>query len=241
MAKIYGTESLYILNKKNLYSKRVIFLLVVTALIFFPYLFNIWSIIRAKRLIAIGIPALFIVIFGIIYYVMDIQGVGLLKARRGLQGEEDVFDILKKLPDEYSIFRGIQINGPWDIDFIIVGPTGVFTIETKSHKGTIEFNGEELTHNGTVFPEKNILKQSMSQAWNTHMYLQEEVNKDIFVKPVIVFTRAKAHFGLYPINNVYIIQKQWLENFILDSKDSLVDYEHVANSFMNMISKTNGI
>ena len=143
--------------------------------------------------------------------------------------------VLQKLPDTFSVFRGLQINGPWDVDFIVVGPTGVFTIEAKSHKGKIGFDGSQLTHNGYRFSEKDILKQAMTQAWDTHNYLQKSIGQDIFVKPIIVFARAKTRFGMKPINNVSVIQTQWLGEMVMGSYHKPFDYELVAESLRSLV------
>ena len=54
----------------------------------------------------------------------------------GAAGEEDAAALLSNLPDEYTVFRN-AVAARWEIDFIVVGPTGVFAIEVKAYSGTL--------------------------------------------------------------------------------------------------------
>lgn len=56
---------------------------------------------------------------------------------RGKHGEQRVFSILKRLPDEYYIWNDIvlQRNGySVQIDHVVISPYGIFVIETKLHR-----------------------------------------------------------------------------------------------------------
>ena len=51
--------------------------------------------------------------------------------RRGLLGEQAVAEELQRLPAAYRVFHDVPGNGKWNIDHVVVGPSGVFAIETK--------------------------------------------------------------------------------------------------------------
>ncbi len=58
----------------------------------------------------------------------------------GVTGESDVYKLLAKLPDEYTVFCNIHITYEGrtnELDFVVVGPTGVTVVETKNRKGNI--------------------------------------------------------------------------------------------------------
>lgn len=58
----------------------------------------------------------------------------------GARGETMVLRELKTLDDAYCIFMNYRIVGPRhrdEIDFLVVGETGVFVIEVKNHSGKI--------------------------------------------------------------------------------------------------------
>ncbi len=50
-----------------------------------------------------------------------------------------------------------------DIDHIVVGPTGVFIIETKGYRGTVQLTETGLTVNG-YYPDRDPLKQTRRAA-----------------------------------------------------------------------------
>lgn len=239
MAKIYGQDSEYIKKVKvnNLFGV-FIGLSILVAFILFCILTLKYSLLP-KGLMA----SLFFLILSVflLKYLDQYENKHIddyHKAGRGLEGESIICQILAQLPDHFSVFRGIKLRNNCDIDFIVIGPTGIFTIEVKSHGGVIGFDGHELTHNKTIFPEKNILRQAFSQAMDVHDYLLKTTNKDIFVTPIIVFSnpRAFVRFGLNKVKNVYVIQAKWLLDLILKKSDTNVSNLLAAeNSLKNLI------
>ncbi len=61
--------------------------------------------------------------------------------RSGLKGEKRVIrNLVENLSDQYSIFNNVLLKGGkrgGDIDHIVVGPTGVFVIETKNNQESV--------------------------------------------------------------------------------------------------------
>lgn len=56
----------------------------------------------------------------------------------GAQGEIIVGAKLEKLPPEWNIFHALPVGKKdTDIDHLVVGPAGVFTINTKHHRGKV--------------------------------------------------------------------------------------------------------
>ena len=79
----------------------------------------------------------------------------------GAAGEEDAAALLSNLPDEYTVFRNAVAAG-LEIDFIVVGPTGVFAIEVKAYSGTLlgdyseqQWLKRKRSHMGNVY-EKDV-------------------------------------------------------------------------------------
>lgn len=134
---------------------------------------------------------------------------------RGKEGECIIGDELNKLPNDFLVFQDIKMEKGGNIDFVVLGLTGLFTIEVKSHHGQIGFNGQELTLNSQPFPEKDVLKQAMREAFDLHNYIKIKLHKDIFVHPVLVFSNyVKINFGQKPVNKVYVVQKSYLLDLI---------------------------
>ena len=57
----------------------------------------------------------------------------------GMSGERHVAHVLaRELPDDYVLINGLKLpRGAGDIDHLVVGPTGVFLLETKTMAGRI--------------------------------------------------------------------------------------------------------
>jgi hypothetical protein len=79
----------------------------------------------------------------------------------GADGEEFVISVLSDLPDEYHVVNDVNLHFHraihWkerheyikncQIDHIVVGPTGIFLVETKNWKSSdIELKSDELRH-----------------------------------------------------------------------------------------------
>lgn len=56
---------------------------------------------------------------------------------KGAKGEAVVFNYLKHLPNQYIILNDLNIPKTFgNIDHVVLGPSGIFTIETKNFKGS---------------------------------------------------------------------------------------------------------
>jgi hypothetical protein len=161
------------------------------------------------------------------------------RADNGLKGESDVLDVLMTLPNEYFVFRGSRPTGSWDIDLVVVGPTGVFTIEVKSHIGKIGYDGNQLTINGREFREKDFLKQAISQAYGLREVLRKQLQRDIFITPYIVFSsqRAFVRLGQRPIKGVCVIRKDWLcEMLTRNTGTNFANTDTIVNALKSLLS-----
>lgn len=150
--------------------------------------------------------------------------VQLKKWIRGEDAEWDIEDILSGLPKSFTPITNIVPGGIGNIDQIVVGPTGIWVIEVKSHTGRITFDGRELRRNGGLF-EKDFLRQVWSQVNAIRDILKKELNNDFFVNPVICFSDrdARVRLGPKPIKGVYIIGRKWLKGLILENSARLSD------------------
>lgn len=108
---------------------------------------------------------------------------------RGEKGELHVAEILEDLrPFGYRAFHDLVRDG-FNIDHVIVGPAGVFAVETKSRSGRGEItfkNGEGLFVAGFA-EEKDSLKQARANAAEVNRLIKETCQMDVWVKPVVVF------------------------------------------------------
>ena len=62
----------------------------------------------------------------------------------GTQGERSTARVLKGLPGEWAVFHDIEVaKGNWD--HVVIGPRGVFLLESKNLGGRVTVDGEGLT------------------------------------------------------------------------------------------------
>lgn len=102
----------------------------------------------------------------------------------GARGEERVSEILKKLPEAYHVFNDFVI-GRKHIDHVIVGPAGVFAVETKCWSGRVTIEDGQILVGGEL-PDRSPLYQVKREAeYVRRALLKEGWRGD--VTPILVF------------------------------------------------------
>lgn len=115
--------------------------------------------------------------------------------QRGYEGERVVGELLESsLPDTFHVFNDVHFPGRTaNIDHIVIGPSGIFVLDTKNWRGTVSLSddGKTLFINGE--PDKNnTVNVALSAALDVRDKLRTLTNKDYFVKAILVFPRAKV-------------------------------------------------
>lgn len=224
MATVYGQPNRY-LNANKTISKYG----ALAYLIYFTVIIGI--VIWRLSIASFSLPAVLAIslVFGPLLLVTDSlmrkEESLMFKFRSGIIGEKLIGDELKKLDANYTIFEDVHIPGKKEnIDFVVVGSTGIHAIEVKNHHGTVGFNGDELTLNQKPF-EKDFLRQAMREATTLHDYLISSGISNAFVIPILVFSHrfAVVRFGIQPIKNVRVIQYRWLNKMISSEPRSYPD------------------
>lgn len=122
--------------------------------------------------------------------------------RSGYVGEERTLDYLTdKLPAGYVVMNQIEVpnersrTGFTEIDAVVIGPAGVFTIEMKNNAGEV-FGSDECARSWTVrkvgrkgtpyeSTMRNPIRQALGQTMTLKAYLAECGIK-VWVQPVAV-------------------------------------------------------
>lgn len=124
-------------------------------------------------------------------------------AKSGLSGEYAVRNELTKLDNSYHVFQNVcPDENKTNIDFVVAGPIGVFTIEVKNERVSIT-NPDQIN--------KDQLSQSRQEALRLHDYLEKTFGY-VFVYPILVYSRENSMvtLGNEAVENVFVIQKRWL-------------------------------
>jgi hypothetical protein len=108
--------------------------------------------------------------------------------KQGAVAEESVDGLLEALPNNYFVISDF-VTKKGTTDYIVVGPKGILTIETKSHKGIVTNNGGNLLRDGHLF-EEDIIKQTWTKSYFVRDLLAEKGVCALRTQPVIVFTDA---------------------------------------------------
>lgn len=141
------------------------------------------------------------------------------KYNRGAKAEEKIGELLAQLGSDYVVMN--DWRSPYgNIDHIVHDNRGnIFMIETKSHGGRVQPQGDTLLLNGHEIIEKNIIQQSLSNSFWMKEKIEQSVGMTAWITPVIVFTNAFVEFGK-PIKGVYYLNKKFLLQFIREHKGS---------------------
>jgi hypothetical protein len=129
-----------------------------------------------------------------------------IAVNRRERAAEDAVDAILRTLDEskYCIFRNVFM-GYGDLDHVVIGPTGIFVIETKSNRGIIELdNGRLIVRDGDA-TRKDYERQASGASWQLKVALSERLDTKVYVEPILAFPSASkvpAGLELRRINEV---------------------------------------
>ena len=104
---------------------------------------------------------------------------------KGARGEEHVAEILARLPEGYHVFHDFAVGGH-HVDHVVVGPTGIFSVETKSWSGLVTVEDGEIILNGHL-PDRAPVRQSTREAAAVQAALGRAGWTAGDIKPVVCF------------------------------------------------------
>ena len=128
----------------------------------------------------------------------------------GGRAEERVGEELEALRAHgFYVFHDVPLEGVGNVDHVVLGESGFFCIETKSHAGHVTARGGQLSRNGRPF-EKDFVKQ----AWRGCYRVREVLGAD--VTPLLLFTDAFVE-GRITARGVRVLPLKWVVGEILNS------------------------
>jgi hypothetical protein len=149
-------------------------------------------------------PATFLAL-GLLFVLQRLAGKGRVldpeRLRRGISGEEAVADALAGLPSSYWVLHGVS-TGHGDVDHVVIGPTGVFALETKAWDGKFYRSRGQLYCNGK--PAEHVLRQARGAAGQVRQHLLE-AGIDEWVEAVVVASRASVSRSPLRFPNAYVV------------------------------------
>jgi len=151
---------------------------------------------------------------------------------KGLEWENIVLNYLNTLPRDYYVFHDITLpDKKGNIDDVIIGPTGLFIIETKNYSGKYRINGDQWYYYNNKTRKQEITKynpvpQLMKNTLDLKNFLETQriLTSKISLIPIIAF--IKSNFEINQKSSDYeILLPEDLTNFILTTDKPNNPYE----------------
>ena len=174
----------------------------------------------------------------ILYTVGALAGVGyaayqiwrvwprLRALKLGRDGEKVVGQYLERLRETgYQVFHDVVGTG-FNVDHVLIGPAGVFTIETKtfskrpSSDAKVTFDGERLVVDGHE-PDRDPVVQAKAQARWLRELLAESTGRKFAVRPVIVFPGWWVEQSKGSTREVWVLEPKALPGFLAQEPEVL--------------------
>ena len=138
---------------------------------------------------------------------------------QGADGEKAVGQFLEGLRSEgYEVFHDVLGPG-FNVDHVLIGPSGIFTIETKTWskpsrgEAKVQFDGETLTAAG-LLPDRNPLVQARAQvSWLTEL-LKESTGHSFPARGVVLFPGWYVEQQQGTTKQVWVLNPKALPEFL---------------------------
>jgi len=154
----------------------------------------------------------------------------------GRDGERAVGQLLDTLrADGYQVFHDV-LGKDFNLDHVLIGPGGVFTVETKTWskpaKGSPEvlFDGEAIRVGG-LEPDRNPVIQARAQAGWLRSVLAESTGRDFAVLPVVVFPGWFIKTTTRPRQPLWVLEPKALVKYVKNREPQLTAEEIAQAGF----------
>lgn len=141
---------------------------------------------------------------------------------KGARGEEHVAGILRSLPDEYHVFNDFVACGS-HVDHVIVGPSGVFAIETKFWRGKVTIEEEHILVDDQL-PDRDPLAQVLKESSLVKTELVRKGWKGT-VTPILAFASNTFSAKIAELRGAVILNASTLSDTLTTGRNLLVGAE----------------
>ncbi len=218
MRKIKGSSS-YLKNqvRKN-FAKAAVSLIIYFAILF-ALILSVISNLQIGTLEEAGLILSIVPLISFYYYQRKYRIYS-----GGWTGEKQVAKLLtSRLNDDYYLLNDLYLGGGGgDIDHIVLGPNGIFVLETKNWSGNISCIGDEWQRAGKRNFSGSPSRQVKRNAAKIKQIIDSNPNLrplGIWVEGIVVLTNNRATLRL---NNpaVPVLKLSQLTNYIIEFKSS---------------------
>jgi hypothetical protein len=185
----------------------------------------------------------------ILLFMANGQANNLDRARMGREGEEKVYDIFRaSLRDPWLIVRNlVWPNRKWgDIDFVLVGQSGIWVFEVKAYTREVRNIGDRWEYKsrfGWRPIKKNPANQARRNAVSLKNYLDNNGINPGWVQPVVVWVgeddRLSVQDPAIPVWKIGEIQERfeelWRKRQL--SEEQIKQVTEILNQLINKVKK----
>jgi hypothetical protein len=244
MAKVLGESGRYVSQAVGKHSRRIILvvvliiaaLAVIEGFVLAGYvpsgLFPAWL----RPLILTGILPCIWILYKWGDKKLDVLFKKREAMRRGAAGEILVGNILADFPDDFCVINDLTTPSG-NLDHVVIGPTGVFVLDTKNWRGVVSPDGKgELLLNGQP-TDKPYIRQFVGRMLGARdRVLALAPGLDPFCQALFVFTAARVDAKRGTTGNVHCVRDDQLHKYIVE-KDfgkrlSPVEVERLTQAFL---------
>lgn len=151
--------------------------------------------------------------------------------KQAADGEKAVGQYLERLRSEgYDVFHDVPAND-FNVDHVLVGPAGIFTIETKTWSkplrgdARIQFDGQTLMKAG-LKPNRDPVVQARAQASWLARELQESTGRGFEVRPIVLIPGWFVENTKGAFESIWVLEPKALPAF-LDRAPRLLEVEEI--------------
>jgi len=143
-------------------------------------------------------------------------GTGDHSRKRTGKGERIVDRRLSRLRrDGWTVLSSIVRHSGADIDHLVIGPPGVFTINTKHHRDASIWVGENMVKVNNA-RQPDYLRNSRHEAASAARVLTDAVGLEVIVTPVLAFVGAASINARDSRGDVVITTGEAIEHALLE-------------------------
>jgi hypothetical protein len=218
MRKMKGSGN-YLKNQVRENLAKAVLCLLIFSLIFIASSLQALFILSLSFFVKAGLLVSLVALIGFYYYLRKYHIYS-----GGWEGEKQVIRLLEsKLSDDYILLNDLHLRGgSGDIDQVVLGPNGIFVLETKNWNGKITCNGDLWQRSG-----KPDFKGSPSRQVRRNVATIKQIidstptlgSLGIYIEGIVVFTNIRATIHL---NNptVTIVKLHQLSDQIITHRSS---------------------
>ncbi len=145
---------------------------------------------------------------------------------KGIKGEFIVAEYLNQLPEDYFVFNDVKFPGSYgNLDHVVVGPTGIYVIETKNYGGFFLVKGDEWFYkNGSRIKKAKGQpgKQVMAGSISLKKFLEDNgINTDsVWINSIVTLINKNFKIEQKP-KHYTVLFPSTIPQFILNSNKKI--------------------